>query len=86
MDGDYGEFVLELFVCGYGVIIGNFIWCILMFLIFGIVVMSVYIEDVLYEFSIIFGVWEDVICLIFNFKELVVKFYVFGFKILILCV
>lgn len=84
VDGNYGEFVLEPLTRGYGVTIGNPIRRILMSSIPGTAVTSVYIEDVLHEFSTIPGVKEDVIQLILNLKELVVKFHAPGAKTLTL--
>lgn len=84
VDGNYGEFVLEPLARGYGVTIGNPIRRILMSSIPGTAVTSVYIEDVLHEFSTIPGVKEDVIRLILNLKELVVKFHASGPKTLTL--
>lgn len=84
VDGDYGEFVLEPLTRGYGVTIGNPIRRILMSSIPGTAVTSVYIEDVLHEFSTIPGVREDVIRLILNLKELVVRFHSPGPKTLTL--
>lgn len=84
VDGDYGEFVLEPLTRGYGVTIGNPIRRILMSSIPGTAVTSVYIEDVLHEFSTIPGVKEDVIQLILNLKEMVVKFHAPGPKTLTL--
>ncbi|GAA5511324.1 DNA-directed RNA polymerase subunit alpha [Deinococcus carri] len=84
VNGDYGEFVLEPLTRGYGVTIGNPIRRILMSSIPGTAVTSVYIEDVLHEFSTIPGVKEDVIRLILNLKELVVKFHAPGPKTLTL--
>jgi len=84
VDGNYGEFVLEPLTRGYGVTIGNPIRRILMSSIPGTAVTSVYIEDVLHEFSTIPGVKEDVIQMILNLKELVVKFHASGPKTLTL--
>ncbi|MEF2280347.1 DNA-directed RNA polymerase subunit alpha [Deinococcus sp. YIM 134068] len=84
VDGDYGEFVLEPLTRGYGVTIGNPVRRILMSSIPGTAVTSVYIEDVLHEFSTIPGVREDVIRLILNLKELVVRFHAPGPKTLTL--
>ncbi|BDP40433.1 DNA-directed RNA polymerase subunit alpha [Deinococcus aetherius] len=84
VDGDYGEFVLEPLARGYGVTIGNPVRRILMSSIPGTAVTSVYIEDVLHEFSTIPGVREDVIRIILNLKELVVRFHSPGPKTLTL--
>jgi len=75
IDGNYGEFVLEPLERGFGVTLGNPLRRILLSSISGTAVTSVYIEDVLHEFSTIPGVKEDAIQLILNLKELVVKFH-----------
>lgn len=84
VDGNYGEFVLEPLERGFGVTLGNPIRRILLSSIPGTAVTSVYIEDVLHEFSTINGVKEDVVQLILNLKELVVKFHTPGSKTLTL--
>ncbi|WP_034341371.1 DNA-directed RNA polymerase subunit alpha [Deinococcus misasensis] len=84
LDGNYGEFTLEPLKRGYGVTIGNPLRRILLSSIPGTAVTSVYIEDVLHEFSTIPGVTEDVIQIILNLKELVVKFHAPGPKTLTL--
>ncbi|PYE48141.1 DNA-directed RNA polymerase subunit alpha [Deinococcus yavapaiensis] len=84
VDGNYGEFTLEPLKRGYGVTIGNPLRRILLSSIPGTAVTSVYIEDVLHEFSTIPGVREDVIQIILNLKELVVKFHAAGPKTLTL--
>lgn len=65
--------------------IGNVLCCSLLLLIFGVVVISVCIDGVLYEFSIIFGVKEDVIEIIFNIKQFVVLSECDEFIIVYLC-
>lgn len=75
IDGNYGEFVLEPLERGFGVTLGNPLRRILLSSIPGTAVTSVYIEDVLHEFSTIPAVKEDAIQLILNLKELVVKFH-----------
>lgn len=84
IDGHYGEFSLEPLKRGYGVTLGNPLRRILLSSIPGTAVTSLYIEDVLHEFSTIPGVKEDVIRLILNLKELVVKFHAPGPKTLAL--
>ncbi|GIW26294.1 DNA-directed RNA polymerase subunit alpha [Meiothermus sp.] len=74
IDGNYGEFVLEPLERGFGVTLGNPLRRILLSSIPGTAVTSVYVEDVLHEFSTIPGVKEDAIQLILNLKELVVRF------------
>ncbi len=71
----YGEFIVEPLVRGYGVTLGNPLRRILLSSIPGTAVTSVYIEDVLHEFSTIEGVKEDVMQIILNLKDLVVKIH-----------
>lgn len=71
----YGEFTVEPLTRGYGVTLGNPLRRILLSSIPGTAVTSVYIEDVLHEFSTIPGVKEDVMQIILNLKELVVKLH-----------
>jgi DNA-directed RNA polymerase subunit alpha len=71
----YGEFVVEPLVRGYGQTLGNPLRRILLSSIPGFAVTSVYIEDVLHEFSTIDGVKEDVMQVVMNLKELVVKLH-----------
>jgi DNA-directed RNA polymerase subunit alpha len=71
----YGEFVVEPLARGYGVTLGNPLRRILLSSVPGTAVTSVYIEDVLHEFSTIEGVKEDVMQIILNLKELVVKLH-----------
>ena len=71
----YGEFVVEPLPRGYGVTLGNPLRRILLSSIPGTAVTSVYIEDVLHEFSTIDGVKEDVMQIILNLKDLVVKLF-----------
>ena len=73
MDGKSGEFVVEPLPRGYGVTLGNPLRRILLSSIPGTAVTSVYIEDVLHEFSVIEGIKEDVMQIILSLKELVVK-------------
>src|SRR5690606_17994957 len=71
----YGEFRVEPLMRGYGVTLGNPLRRILLSSIPGTAVTSVYIEDVLHEFSTIDGVKEDVMQIILNLKDLVVKMH-----------
>ena len=72
---DYGEFIVEPLARGYGVTLGNPLRRILLSSVPGTAVTSVYIEDVLHEFSTIPGVSEDVMQIILHLKELVVKLH-----------
>jgi DNA-directed RNA polymerase subunit alpha len=73
--GNYGEFVIEPLQRGFGQTLGTPLRRILLSSIPGTAVTSVYIEDVLHEFSTIKGVKEDVLQIILNLKELVVKIH-----------
>ncbi len=73
--GSYGEFVVEPLPRGFGVTLGNPLRRILLSSVPGTAVTSVYIEDVLHEFSTIDGVREDVMQIILNLKDLVVKMH-----------
>lgn len=72
---DYAEFIVEPLQKGFGVTLGNPLRRILLSSIPGTAVTSVYIEDVLHEFSTISGVKEDVMQIILNLKNLVVKIH-----------
>jgi len=84
VEGNYGEFVLEPLERGFGVTLGNPLRRILLSSIPGTAVTSVYIEDALHEFSTLPGIKEDVVQIILNLKELVVKFHEPGTKTLLL--
>ena len=71
----YGEFTIEPLQRGYGVTLGNPLRRILLSSIPGTAVTSVYIEDVLHEFSTMDHIKEDVMQIILNLKELVVKLH-----------
>lgn len=66
-----GCFLIKLFECGYGLILGNVLRCVLLLLLLGVVIVNVKIEGVEYEFFIIEGVYEDVMGIVFNFKKVV---------------
>ena len=84
VEGDYGEFVLEPLERGFGVTLGNPLRRILMSSIPGTAVTSVYIEDALHEFATLPGIKEDVVQIVLNLKELIVKFHEPGTKTLLL--
>ena len=75
VSGTYGEFVIEPLQRGFGQTLGSPLRRILLSSIPGTAVTSVYIEDVLHEFSTIDKVKEDVMQIILNLKELVVKLH-----------
>ena len=74
VQGNYGEFVLEPLERGFGVTLGDPLRRVLLSSIPGTAVTSVYIEDALHEFQTLPGVREDVVQIVLNLKELVVKF------------
>ncbi len=84
VEGNYGEFVLEPLERGFGVTLGNPLRRILMSSIPGTAVTSVYIEDALHEFTTLPGIKEDVVQIVLNLKELIVKFHEPGSKTLLL--
>ena len=84
VEGNYGEFVLEPLERGFGVTLGNPLRRILLSSIPGTAVTSVYIEDALHEFSTLPNIKEDVVQIILNLKELVVRFHEPGTKTLLL--
>jgi DNA-directed RNA polymerase subunit alpha len=84
VEGNYGEFVLEPLERGFGVTLGNPLRRILMSSIPGTAVTSVYIEDALHEFATLPGIKEDVVQIVLNLKELIVKFHDPGSKTLLL--
>ena len=71
----YGEFVVEPLPRGYGQTLGSPLRRLLLSAVPGTAVTSVYIEDVLHEFSTIEGIKEDVMQIILNLKDLVVKLH-----------
>lgn len=69
----YGKLVVEPLERGCGITIGNALRRILLSSLPGAAVTSVKIEGVLHEFSTIPGVMEDVLNIILNLKNLLVK-------------
>lgn len=69
----YGKFVIEPLESGFGHTLGNALRRVLLSSLPGAAVTSIQIEGVQHEFSTIAGVKEDVVELILNFKELVLK-------------
>jgi DNA-directed RNA polymerase subunit alpha len=70
---NYGKIVIEPLERGYGVTIGNVLRRVLLSSIEGIAITSVKIEGVSHEFSTIPGVKEDVVEIIMNLKQVVLK-------------
>ncbi len=77
----YGKFVVEPLERGYGTTLGNSLRRIMLSSLPGAAVTSIKIDGILHEFSNIPGVKEDVSEIILNIKQLVVKLYGEGPKI-----
>ena len=69
----YGKFIAEPFERGYGMTIGNGLRRVLISSIEGAAVTSMKIDGVLHEFSAIPGVLEDVMQVVLNVKQLVLR-------------
>lgn len=74
-DRDYGKFVIEPLVRGYGTTLGNSLRRILLSSLPGAAITSLQIDGVLHEFSTVKGVQEDVTQIILNIKGLALKLY-----------
>jgi DNA-directed RNA polymerase subunit alpha len=65
----YGKFVCEPLERGFGITIGNSLRRIILSSLHGAAITAVKFEDVMHEFSVIPGVYEDVSEIILNLKE-----------------
>jgi DNA-directed RNA polymerase subunit alpha len=72
-DRTYGKFIAEPLERGYGVTIGNSLRRYLLSSIRGAAVVAIKIDGIHHEFSTLQNVFEDVLDIILNFKELMVK-------------
>ena len=79
-NSSYGKFVIEPLERGFGVTLGNSLRRILLSSLPGVAVTSVRIDGVLHEFSTIAGIREDVAEIILNLKNLSVKMFCEGTK------
>jgi len=70
---NYGQFVVEPLPRGYGSTLGNSLRRILLSSLSGAAITAVKIDGVAHEFSSINGVKEDVLYIILNLKEVVVR-------------
>ena len=77
IDGDHNncKIVMEPFERGYGSTIGNALRRILLSSMRGFAVVAIRIEHVLHEYSVIDGIYEDVIGILLNIKGLVCKLH-----------
>ena len=73
LTSNYGRFVAEPFERGYGSTIGIAIRRVLLSMIEGEAITAVRIDGVLHEFSVIPGVYEDVLNIILNLKCIPLK-------------
>ncbi|HEX2945999.1 MAG TPA: DNA-directed RNA polymerase subunit alpha [Clostridia bacterium] len=80
-DNTFGKFVVEPLERGYGITLGNSLRRILLSSLPGVAVTSIKIDGVLHEFSTVPGVIEDVTEIILNVKNLSMKLYSDGPKI-----
>ena len=65
----YGKFVCEPLERGFGITIGNSLRRIILSSLYGAAIVSVKLDAVMHEFSVIEGVLEDVSEIILNLKE-----------------
>lgn len=75
LSDSYGKFIIEPLERGYGVTLGNSLRRALLSSIWGAAATAIRIEGITHEFTTISGAKEDVIEIILNIKELVVKMY-----------
>ncbi len=66
---NYGKFVCEPLERGFGITIGNALRRIILSSLYGAAIVSVKFDDVMHEFSVVSGVFEDVSEIILNLKE-----------------
>lgn len=70
---NYGKFIVEPLERGYGSTLGNALRRVLLSSLPGSAVISVKIENISHQFSTIPGVVEDVLQIILNIKEIVIR-------------
>lgn len=70
---NYGKIVIEPLERGYGVTLGNTLRRVLLSSIEGIAITSLKVDGVSHEFSTIPGVKEDVVEMVMNIKQIVLK-------------
>jgi DNA-directed RNA polymerase subunit alpha len=80
-DNTFGKFVVEPLERGYGITLGNSLRRILLSSLPGVAVTSIKIDGVLHEFSTVPGVIEDVTEIILNVKNISMKLFSDGPKI-----
>ncbi|HDK27754.1 MAG TPA: DNA-directed RNA polymerase subunit alpha [Candidatus Atribacteria bacterium] len=75
LSNSYGRFIIEPLEKGYGVTLGNSLRRVLLSSMAGAAATAIRIEGITHEYTTIPGVKENVIEIILNIKELVVKIY-----------
>jgi len=75
LSDNYGKFIIEPLEKGYGVTLGNSLRRTLLSSMWGAAATAIRIEGITHEFDTIPGIKEDVIEIILNIKELVVKMF-----------
>ena len=75
LSDNYGKFIIEPLEKGYGVTLGNSLRRTLLSSMWGAAATAIRIEGITHEFDTIPGIKEDVIEIILNIKELVVKIF-----------
>ncbi|MFA6549152.1 MAG: DNA-directed RNA polymerase subunit alpha [Candidatus Margulisiibacteriota bacterium] len=70
---NFGQFVVEPLERGFGATLGNALRRVLLSSLFGAAITAVKIEGVAHQFSTIPGVVEDVLQIILNLKEVVIR-------------
>ncbi|KND62766.1 DNA-directed RNA polymerase subunit alpha [Candidatus Phytoplasma phoenicium] len=66
------RFIIQRLVRGYGITIGNSLRRVLLSSLPGAAIVNVQIEGITHEFSVIPGIYEDVMSIILNLKKVVV--------------
>ena len=69
----YGQFVVEPLERGFGATLGNSLRRVLLSSLFGASITAIKIEGVAHPFSTIPGVVEDVLHILLNLKEIVIR-------------
>lgn len=75
LSDNYGKFIIEPLEKGYGVTLGNSLRRALLSSLWGAAATAIRIEGITHEFDTIPGVKENVVEIILNIKELVVKMF-----------
>ncbi len=75
LSNSYGKFIIEPLERGYGITLGNSLRRVLLSSMPGAAATAIRIDGITHEYTTIPGVKEDVIEIILNIKELVVKNY-----------